>query len=115
MSPPRRSSARKTRSLALRERHRPSKGNGSDSPCPVPPVDPPQGPRQVARGGLYVYHPVTYKGRGGWEIGKLLAGLGVFKLLPSSDPPRNLWRSVCSLTLPDRGSLAVAKTNHPGR
>jgi glycosyltransferase involved in cell wall biosynthesis len=74
----------------------------------------PKAPRPVARGGLYVYHPVTYKGRAGWEIGKLLAGLGVFKLLPTSLPPRDLWVTLFAY-LPDHGSLAVAKTNHPGR
>jgi len=74
----------------------------------------PKGPRPVARGGLFVYHPVTLKGRTGWEIGKLLANLGVFQLLPSSHPPQDLWEALLPY-LPARGSLAVAKTNHPGR
>jgi glycosyltransferase involved in cell wall biosynthesis len=74
----------------------------------------PKAPRSVARGGLFVYHPVTYRGRVGWELGKLLGDLSVFQLLPSSRPPEDLLEALLPY-LPVRGSLAIAKTNHPGR
>jgi glycosyltransferase involved in cell wall biosynthesis len=74
----------------------------------------PKAPGACARGGMFVYHPVTFKGRVGWEIGKLLAGFGVFRFFPSSHPPEDLWEALFPY-LPTGSSLALAKTNHPGR
>jgi hypothetical protein len=50
----------------------------------------------------------------GWEIGKLLAGLGILGLFPPSEPPEGLCEALFPY-LPPQASLAVARTNHPGR
>ena len=74
----------------------------------------PKAPRAVAKSGLFVYHPVTLRGRMGWEIGRMFASLGLFRFLPSSEPPRDLCEAVLSY-VPAGASLAVARANHPGR
>jgi hypothetical protein len=74
----------------------------------------PKGPRPVSRSGLYIYHPVTFKGRVGWEIGRLIADLDLFRFLPASHPPEDLWEALLPY-LPSKSFLAVARTNHPRR
>ena len=74
----------------------------------------PRAPRAVAKNGLFVYHPVTLRGRMGWEIGRMFASLGLFRYFPSSRPPRDLCEAVLSY-VPAGASLAVARANHPGR
>jgi glycosyltransferase involved in cell wall biosynthesis len=74
----------------------------------------PKAPSRAARSGLFVYHPVTLRGRMGWEMGKLIASLGLLKFLPSAHPPEDLCEALIPY-LPPRSSLAVARTNHPGR
>jgi glycosyltransferase involved in cell wall biosynthesis len=74
----------------------------------------PKTPRSATKAGLFVFHPVTLRGRMGWEIGKLLAGLGILRLFPPSEPPEGLCDALFPY-LPPQASLAVARTNHPGR
>jgi glycosyltransferase involved in cell wall biosynthesis len=74
----------------------------------------PKTPRSATRAGLFVFHPVTFRGRMGWEIGKLLAGLGILGLFPASEPPEGLCEALFPF-LPPRASVAVARTNHPRR
>jgi glycosyltransferase involved in cell wall biosynthesis len=74
----------------------------------------PKAPRAVAKSGLFVYHPVTLRGRMGWEIGRMFATLGLFRFFPSSQPPTDLCEAVLSY-VPAGAYLAVARANHPGR
>jgi energy-coupling factor transporter ATP-binding protein EcfA2 len=75
----------------------------------------PRGPRPTARAGLGVYQPVTTKGLLGWQAARLLASCGGFRLLPRGEaPPREL-RKALAAHVPRRGTLAVARTTHPGR
>jgi thymidylate kinase len=70
----------------------------------------PRGPARVARGALNIYQPVTVKGRFGWEFARLLAGAGVFRLLPKADPPPDEIRRVMASFLPTNGSIATVRS-----
>jgi energy-coupling factor transporter ATP-binding protein EcfA2 len=75
----------------------------------------PRAPRRTARAGLAVYQPVTTRGLLGWEAARLLSSFGGFRLLPrGAGPPREV-RQALARHLPSRGTLAVARTTHPGR
>jgi hypothetical protein len=75
----------------------------------------PRGPRAVARGGLFVYYPVTRKGIAGWHVARLVASLGGFRLLPQGAPPPPEVMEIMAPHLPRRSMLALARANHPGR
>jgi DNA polymerase III delta prime subunit len=75
----------------------------------------PRGPRAAAVAGLSVYQPVTWKGRLGWRAARLVARLGLFRLLPAGVGPAAEVRDVLTTHVPLRGTLAVARANHPGR
>ena len=75
----------------------------------------PREPPAHAKGGLAVYHPVTFRGRLGWEAARALAGLGAFRLRRGFGlMPREVWEATGPL-IPAGGGLAVARANHPGR
>jgi hypothetical protein len=75
----------------------------------------PRAPRRTARAGLAIYQPVTTRGLLGWEAARLLSWFGGFRLLPrGAGPPREV-RQALAGHLPNRGTLAVARTTHPGR
>jgi hypothetical protein len=75
----------------------------------------PRGPKETARAGLRICHPVTTRGRLGWEAARLGAALGCFRLVPRAEPPPRSVRQILAPHIPRRGTLAVAKANHEGR
>lgn len=75
----------------------------------------PREPAENTRTSLSVYHPVTRRSRVGWEVARVLAGRGVFRLRRSLPlVPREVWEASAHL-IPEGGGLAVARGNHPGR
>jgi hypothetical protein len=68
-----------------------------------------RGPRRAARNSLRLYHPVTMRGRIGWELSRLLAGLGVFRLLPRAQAPPEPVRRLLAPHLPPRSTFAVSR------
>jgi thymidylate kinase len=74
----------------------------------------PRAPRRASVGSLRLYHPVTVKGRVGWELARMTAAAGGFRFLPAG---RRLPREVDPLLahVPPGGTVAIAKTNHPAR
>jgi thymidylate kinase len=75
----------------------------------------PRGSKKTARAGLRIYHPVTTRGRLGWEAARLGASVGCFRLVPRADPPPRSVRQILAPHIPRGGTLAVAKANHEGR
>lgn len=75
----------------------------------------PQAPKALAAAGFRVYHPVTFKGLVGWEIGQGLARLGLARLLPGGEPaPREITKLITEW-IPPGGTYAIARANHAGR
>jgi Phosphotransferase enzyme family len=75
----------------------------------------PRGPRATALSGLSVYQPVTFVGRAGWEAGRSLATIGLFRLLPRGGGPPEEVRELVAPYMPRRATLAVMRTNHAHR
>jgi hypothetical protein len=75
----------------------------------------PRGPRDTAVAALRIYHPITTRGRLGWEAARLCAAMGALRFLPRTDPPPRFVREKLAPYIPKRGTLAVAKANHEGR
>lgn len=75
----------------------------------------PRGPRATARSGLSVYQPVTFVGRAGWEAGRNLATMGLFRLLPRGGGPPEEVRELVAPFMSRRATLAVMRTNHANR
>lgn len=58
---------------------------------------------------------MTFRSRLGWEVARISAGWGAFKLRRGYGLlPREVWEAAGHLVPPD-GGLAVARANHPGR
>jgi hypothetical protein len=75
----------------------------------------PRGTRRQALGGLAIHHPVTLRGRVGWEAARVLARAGSLRLLPAGQgPPRSVQQALAG-HLPPNGALATARVTHPGR
>jgi thymidylate kinase len=70
--------------------------------------------RGVAARSFLVYHPVTWIGRTGWNLGRWLAAHGALALAPSAEPPREVMTRLRSILAPD-DSVAVSRTNHDAR
>jgi thymidylate kinase/aminoglycoside phosphotransferase (APT) family kinase protein len=75
----------------------------------------PRGPRRAAVAGPSIYQPVTPQGRIGWELTRIAASLGAFRLMPRSHPPPRVVREALASHLPARATLAATRANHPGR
>lgn len=75
----------------------------------------PRGPRRVAATSLRLYHPMTTRGRAGWETAGVLARFGAFRLLKRGEAPPRQVRAVLAPHVPRDCTLAVAQTNHAGR
>lgn len=75
----------------------------------------PRGPGTMARAGLAIYQPVTARGLLGWQAARLLASCGAFRLLPRGEAPPREVRKALAPYVPRGGTLAVARTHHPGR
>lgn len=75
----------------------------------------PRGPRMVARRGLSVYQPVTFRSLAGWKAARCFAALGGFRLLPRASAPPKAVRQALAPFVPPDGTFAVARANHPGR
>lgn len=74
----------------------------------------PRSPRCMARSALKIHHPSTLKGIAGWEVARVLATVGGFRLLPGgADIDGPLER--LGNRIPPGGALAVSRSNHPGR
>lgn len=71
-----------------------------------PGVDPrwliPRGPRRVARTGIGVYNPQTPRAQSGWELGRSLASVGGFRLLPRTSAPPRAVREALAPHVPPR-------------
>jgi hypothetical protein len=75
----------------------------------------PREPPSLARAGLSVYHPVTWRSRVGWEAARAMAGRGWFRIGSGSCLlPREVWDAANHL-IPEGGGLSVSRANHPGR
>lgn len=75
----------------------------------------PTRPRASALAGLSVYHPVTVKGRAGWEMARALARLGMGSLLSVDSHPPEKAAEAIARHVPEGGTVAMAATNHRGR
>ncbi len=75
----------------------------------------PTRPSGVARAAVALYQPVTWSAIAGWNAARLAAGLGAFRFLPHGDPPPTGVIDALQPHLKGGSSLAVARTNHPGR
>jgi thymidylate kinase len=75
----------------------------------------PRAPRAAAASGLFVYYPVTLKGVAGWNVARFAASIGAFRLLPRGAPPPQEVMAILEPHLPPRGTIALARANHPGR
>jgi energy-coupling factor transporter ATP-binding protein EcfA2 len=75
----------------------------------------PRGPKDAARAGLMIYHPVTTEGRIAWEASRFGAAVGALRFLPRAEPPPRSVRQILAPHIPRRGTLAVAKANYEGR
>ncbi|HMC08151.1 MAG TPA: hypothetical protein VKL22_02340 [Actinomycetota bacterium] len=75
----------------------------------------PRGPRRTSREALSAYQPVTGRALLGWSLGRALARAGCLRLLPRAEAPPRWVREIVGPHLPPRGTLAVARANHPGR
>jgi Phosphotransferase enzyme family len=84
-------------------------------PRPSPRWSLPRGPRSAAKSGLLIYQPVTTRGRAGWEVARLVAAMGGFRLLPRGEAPPREVREKLAGHLPRGSRFAVARANHPGR
>ena len=75
----------------------------------------PRDPRASARAALHVYQPPTPGRRAVWQAVRVLAGWGLFRLLPRGQPPAaELWLAIRKY-IPRGSAIAAAKLNHPGR
>jgi hypothetical protein len=75
----------------------------------------PRGPQRAAVTGPSIYQPVTLQGRIGWELARIAASLGAFRLVPRSQPPPRVVREALASHVPARSTLAATRANHPGR
>jgi energy-coupling factor transporter ATP-binding protein EcfA2 len=75
----------------------------------------PRGPKETARAGLRIYHPVTTTARLAWEAAQLGAAVGCFQLVPRGDPPPRYVRQILAPHIPRGGTLAVARSNYESR
>jgi thymidylate kinase len=75
----------------------------------------PRGPRKVAKAALAVYQPVTVGGRVGWEVARLLAAVGAFRVMPRGQAPPSEVRERLAPHVPAGATYAVARGNEPGR
>jgi hypothetical protein len=75
----------------------------------------PREPPENTRAALSVYHPVTARSRAGWEVARLIAGRGLFRMRRGYGLlPREVWEAAAPL-VKHGGTVAVARANHPGR
>jgi len=75
----------------------------------------PRGPGPSSLSALSIYQPVTMRARVGWEIARALATIGAFRLLPRAQGPPESVRAAVAPYMPPRSTLAVLRSNHPGR
>jgi hypothetical protein len=75
----------------------------------------PRGPRRVAVAGPSIYQPVTVQGRIGWELTRIAASMGAFRVMPRSQPPPRVVRDALAPYVPPRATFAMTRANHPGR
>jgi hypothetical protein len=73
-----------------------------------------RGPKPTAVASLLMYQPCSVRGRVVWEAGRMLAGLGGFRLLPRGGGPPRALRETLAPHLPPRSTYAVAESNDPG-
>ena len=75
----------------------------------------PRAPRAASKTGLAVYHPVTPAGVAGWTLARGLARLGAVRLLPAGEEPPEAVTAALEPHVDAGATIAVARTNHPGR
>ena len=75
----------------------------------------PRSPSSNAKAGLHIYHPVTVRGLVGWHLARAAASMGLFALMPRGDGPDPMVMERVAPHVPEGGTTAVARTNHPGR
>jgi hypothetical protein len=75
----------------------------------------PRMPRRVAAASLAIYHPMTSRGRVGWEVARAVAQAGGFQLLRRGLAPPRAVRTALAPHVGRDCTYAVARANHPGR
>jgi hypothetical protein len=70
--------------------------------------------RHAARASLLIYHPVTLRGRAGWELGLRVLSRGAGRVLPQRPLPSRVQEILMPL-VPPGGTVTVATTNHADR
>jgi Phosphotransferase enzyme family len=75
----------------------------------------PRGPGRMASASLLIYQPMSLWRRAAWELAQVAARSGGFRLLPRNDPAPRAVRAKVAPFVPRRGSVALARANHPGR
>ncbi|MGI8773566.1 MAG: hypothetical protein ACR2KQ_00935 [Actinomycetota bacterium] len=75
----------------------------------------PRGPRAVTNAAFSIYQPVTPSARRKWRTLQLLATTGAFRWFPRGRPPGREVRELLAQHVPERGTIALARSNHPGR
>jgi hypothetical protein len=75
----------------------------------------PRGARRVSMNALSIYQPVTPKGRAGWELARMAARMGAFRLTRRADGPPTAVRAALRGHLPAGATIASMRANHPDR
>ncbi|MGH2820655.1 MAG: phosphotransferase [Actinomycetota bacterium] len=75
----------------------------------------PRGPRRATASALGIYQPVTLKGLLGWEVARLMASCGLFRLFPEGGGAPTEVQEAIAPHVPPGGTLAVSFSNPPGR
>lgn len=76
----------------------------------------PRASRAVETAALTMYRPLTARGMGGWQAARILAALGMFRLLPPGHPPPTEVLEALRPHLGGERHAAVSpRPNHPGR
>jgi thymidylate kinase len=65
--------------------------------------------------GLSIYQPSRLRGLAGWNLSRLLAALGLFRMFPRGQPPPAALDDILASHVPDGRIVAVARSSHPDR
>jgi hypothetical protein len=75
----------------------------------------PRAPRGSATAALMLHQPATLQGIAAWHTARTVARLDGFRLLRRRSAPPLEVRAALATHVPPRGTIAVARANHPGR
>lgn len=75
----------------------------------------PSGPRAVSKASLKLYQPMTFSGRALWEIARVAAASGIFRLVPNRTLPCQFPFRISQYWSDGNSRVALARANHPNR